>query len=553
MCTRCLILALSWGSTVAAAPAANPFDLQGLVDRAIARGDNPIVIPPGQYRVAPRNREHLRLDGLHDVTIDATGAELVCLETTRAITITGCRNLTLRGLTIDHDPLPFTQGRIVAVSDDKLIHEIELFDGYPPATEATNRKYEIFRPDTRTLRFGDYFTFSVKAVSPRRLRITKAEAYRRRPAPEEVGDIIAIDTRHAPGGSIPHAVFLSDSIDCTLEDVTLYSENVFGFFESECDGTVYRRCDVDRRPAETDLIPRGDLRIRSLNADAFHSKRAVRGPSYLSCRAQFQGDDCVAINGDYHLVTSADGAVLRVLGKGRGGVGLAPGDPVELVSYTGERLADAQVVAVEADGEPTDAERAWLSKQRMDARLKAKPGPAARVTLDRPVDLPCGSVIAAANRIGNGFRIVDGEYGYNRSRGLMIKAGQGEIRGNRIAGCWGEAIKLAPEWWWLEAGSGSDVSITGNTITACETFAIAVYAHGGNGTLAPPGAHRNITIVNNQVSGCPLPGIVVTSTNGLRLDENTVVPDGNRVVPAGDLRRCQITEPTPIALMNTEE
>ena len=41
--------------------------------------------------------------------------------------------MTVLGLTIDYDPLPFTQGRIVSLSEDKRVHEIELFDGYPTA------------------------------------------------------------------------------------------------------------------------------------------------------------------------------------------------------------------------------------------------------------------------------------------------------------------------------------------------------------------------------------------------------------------------------------
>jgi hypothetical protein len=61
----------------------------------------------------------------------------------------------VRGLTIDYDPLPFTQGRITSFAEEKGVHEIELFDDYPPASEAIPFKYEIYRPDTRTLRGGD--------------------------------------------------------------------------------------------------------------------------------------------------------------------------------------------------------------------------------------------------------------------------------------------------------------------------------------------------------------------------------------------------------------
>ena len=134
-------------------------DLQGFVDKAIQDGPQPIVIPPGRYRVTPRHRQHLVLQDLADVNIIADGVEMICTETTRALTISNCRNVTLRGLSIDYDPLPYTQGKIVKLSENNTVHDIELFDGYPRGNQVQDFKYEIFRPDTRTLRFGSYHDF----------------------------------------------------------------------------------------------------------------------------------------------------------------------------------------------------------------------------------------------------------------------------------------------------------------------------------------------------------------------------------------------------------
>ena len=145
-------------------PVGVSFDLQGYLDQATQESQTRIVIPPGRYRVTPRNRQHLLLHNLRDIEIIAEDVEMICTETTRAITITHCTNVTLRGLVIDYDPLPFTQGRITGFSADKTLHEIELFEGYPPAATARNFKYEIFRPDTRTLRC-DEGTSSASAVA----------------------------------------------------------------------------------------------------------------------------------------------------------------------------------------------------------------------------------------------------------------------------------------------------------------------------------------------------------------------------------------------------
>src|SRR3982751_5396909 len=104
-----------------AAPVGRPFDLQGFVDKAVQAGQKRIVIPPGKYRVTPHNREHLRLAGVHGGKIVAGNVELICTQTTRALSIDQCEGLTVRGLKIDYDPLPFTQGRITALSADKTV------------------------------------------------------------------------------------------------------------------------------------------------------------------------------------------------------------------------------------------------------------------------------------------------------------------------------------------------------------------------------------------------------------------------------------------------
>ena len=84
----------------------------------------------------------------------------------------------------------------------------------------------------------------------------------------------------------------------------------------------------------------------------------------------------------------AEGNRLRVLAKRS--CDLAVGDPVELVSYEGCRLPEAHVVHVEPDGQIQQAERDFLSKQKLHPPIKSGEmvSHAYRVTLDRPVSLP---------------------------------------------------------------------------------------------------------------------------------------------------------------------
>lgn len=509
--------------TVPLAPPGNgaDFDLQGFIDKAIAAGAKTVVVPPGRYRVTPVDRQHLVLRDLQDVTIIAEGVEMICTETTRALTISNCRNVTVRGLIIDYDPLPFTQGRITALSPDKKVHEVELLDGYPRADAARNFKYEIFASETRTLRCGDHYPSRVEAIDSSHIRIVNSNGA---DDPEQVGDTIAIGADYAPHGSIPHAVECAGSVNVRLESIELFASNCFGFLEYDCDGSTYYRCRIDRRSAANDPVKRAEPRIRSLDADAFHSKHAVKGPAYIECVARFMGDDAINICGDYHMVTACNGAALRVLAKG--GMNIAVGDPCELFAYDGRRLPDARAVRIEADGKINDAEKAFLLQQRMDEGLRTRwNADAYRVTMDREVSLPMGSLIASARRMGNGFLVQGCDFGHSRSRGILVKASDGKVIGNRLTENWGAAILVAPEYWWLESGSSNNVEIRGNTISGCRVTPIQVTAVGGDGLVtgrpAPAGAHSHIAIVGNTISDCPVPCIHVTSTDGLRVDGNT--------------------------------
>ena len=494
-------------------------DLQKRVDDAVKTGARRVVIPPGRYRVTPHDRQHLVLQNLSDFEIDADGVEMVCTQTTRAVTISRCTNLTVRGLTIDYDPLPFTQGSIVGLSADKSVQEVALDDGYPDAGTARSFKYEVFDPHTRRLRCESPDVAKVEPVGPRHLRVTVAHSHAN--DLERVGDGIAIGSEFAPDGSMPHAVYADRCAGLQLRAVTLYASNCFGFFETGCDGSVYDGCVIDRRDKDDPFAPRPP-RLRSLNADAYHSKFAIKGPHYERCVARFMGDDAVNICGNYHLVTNCHGAVLRVLAKDEI---FAVGDPVEVVQYDGTRLPDATVLKIEPDGKITAPEREWLGNQHMDQGLRTRWNPDGyRVTLDRPVDLPEGSVLAGTRQTGNGFEVVDCTFGCNRSRGILIKASDGRVTGNHLDGNWGPAILVSPEWWWLESGSAGNVTIANNTITDCKSIAIQVSAAGGNGRVAPAGAHRNIAIVENTITGCPSPNVAATSTDGLEVAGNHLTP-----------------------------
>jgi len=502
--------------------AAREFDLQGFLDSAIKAGSKQVKVPPGRYRVTPAEGTHLRFINLSDITIIADGVEMVCTQTMPALIFKNCRNVRLKGMTIDYDPLPFTEGRIVALAPDKSWVEFEILEGYPE--NQLKERVEIFDPATGELRreTGGWAA-EFQSLGKHRYRIAKPERYRfiEDWDTEQMGDIL-VTQNCFPNGAGGHAVNVMDCKGVKLEDITLYAASSFGFLEAGCDGSTYLRCKIDRRPPKQDPVKRGFPRMRSLNADAFHSVDAGKGPAIVECTAKFQGDDCVNIHGIYDLITSGSLNQLRIAVLRNPTI--KPGDPVEFLPYEGPRPPDAVVQKIESDAPMTEAETGFIQKlnllpQHKDRLLSGK-ATFFKLTLDRPVTLPVGSAICSGKHIGNGFLVKDCDFGYNRSRGILIKASQGQVIGNTISHGWMAAVLVSPEYWWLEAASSSDVVIRGNKIIGCRWAAIEINAPGGNGKPLPSGAHRNISITGNSITQSAWPNIHATSTDQLVIQDN---------------------------------
>jgi hypothetical protein len=511
-------------ASTTAASAAQDFDLQGFIQHELSAGKRSVIVPPGCYRVKPKHGRHLFFKDLADVAIIADGVQMICTETSRAMVFENCRNLHFRGLTIDYNPLAFTEGRITALPPDKSWVEFEIIPGYPDDT--LDQKIEIYDPATGELRRTDAgWANGVQTQGPHRYHITKHSGYRYRPEwdTEQVGDILVI-SNHFPASAGGHAIEASHCAGLKLEGVTLYTSPCFGFVEHACDGSTYLRCKIDRRPPADDPVRRGFPRMRSLVADAFHSVEARKGPAIIQCTAKFQGDDCVNIHGSYHFVTASGGRELRVVATGR--MTIEPGDPVEFLPFEGPRPPDAVAMKVDPDVPLNDAEKTFFKKINIlpdnKLRLLADQSHSFKVTLDRDVTLPMGSAICSGNRCGNDFVVKGCDFGYNRSRGILIKASRGQVVGNKITHGWMAAVLVAPEYWWSESASSSDVVIEGNVITGCRRAAIEIIAPGGNGKPLPAGAHHNISIVGNTISASAWPNIFVTSTVGLVIKNNRV-------------------------------
>ncbi|MCS2407474.1 LamG domain-containing protein [Bacteroides salyersiae] len=128
--------------------------LNTIIQKAITEKKNKVTIPPGTYRgKAP----FLNIKA-SDLEIIADGVTMVCETKVRALNFDQCKNITLRGLTIDYNPLTFTQGEIVEVGSGYV--DVKIHAGYP--VEAYSR-IDILDPKTRYRKRGSKFIWGATA------------------------------------------------------------------------------------------------------------------------------------------------------------------------------------------------------------------------------------------------------------------------------------------------------------------------------------------------------------------------------------------------------
>lgn len=522
------------------------FDLQGFIDGELARGNKNITIPPGVYRVTPQDKAHLSFSGLTDVTLRAEGVEMICTQTTRAITINKCRNLTISGLTIDYDPLCFTQGRITRLSDDKKMVEFRLDDNYP---DGLVERIEIFNPQTLTLRRRTHYGWGqFEKTADRTYTVSKGENYVYNPAidTEQVGDILVTNNEYAPDGSAPHAIYSNACTGLRLEDIMLYSGNCFGYFETNGTKNNYIRCRIDRREQKSDHYERAK-RIRSNDADAFHSKFAYVGPQLIGCSARFQGDDGINICGKYYFSVGAKGNKISLVVPDA--CDLKIGNRLEILTFDGKRLPVATIVSIEEAGTITPGQIAEIAKIKQNENnkraLTRSSNKIMELTIDRSVDFGLGAVVGDRERIGSGFLIQDCNFSYNRSRGILIKASDGVITGNTLEENWMSSVLISPEAWWLESGSSDHVVVRNNTfIRNKSSRTVNVTGEGFDGNIPQAGLHNDLIITGNRFVECPLPVLYVASTQGGEVLDNEVV---SPIVLSGE------TANDPLVLINCKK
>ncbi|MFR0772351.1 MAG: hypothetical protein ACLSH3_00425 [Alistipes finegoldii] len=176
------------------AAAQNYPDLYEILDRQ--KGQSLVEIPKGTYTLDVRNNGPYKFHNLTDVHINGNGSTVICSNQEQAFSFYNCVRVELRDLTIDYDPLCFTQGEITAVAEDGSWFDVRIDKGYPVTGLAANR-VQFYDPQTRLLKRNSITTYTsnyseLKQLGHNLFRAVKNGTWS---AGEQVGDLVVMDVK----------------------------------------------------------------------------------------------------------------------------------------------------------------------------------------------------------------------------------------------------------------------------------------------------------------------------------------------------------------------
>ena len=460
-------------------------NLANMIQVAINNNEPQVIIPPGIYRgKAP----FLTIKNVTDLEIIADDVTMLCETRIRALQIENCKNLKLKGLTIDYNPMTFTQGDIVAIGSNYV--DVEIHAGYP--VEPYSR-IDIIDPATRYRKRGSKFVWGATAQlqGERVVRVFQPDL----PPVAAIGDMATMSTGPEGMYGAPHALVIENCLGgIVLEDVTIHSAPGFGIFEHKGKGgTHLKNCRIIPGPK-----PDGATEDRLLSAswDAIQHSLTNIGPLVENCTVKDAGDDSWSVTWDGSFVIQS-----------------ALNDRITVDESMSEVLQSGDTLRTSLHSD--------------FAVIDRKLG--TTILLDRNCPWNAGTRIYSPNRRCENFILRNNHF---RSSGrILVKASNGLIENNIIEdGHCGVVVNSEDAITAIE-----NLTIRNNTISGSGHFMPAAWtnqagsvsvASGSNNTIDPVGRFENIIIENNTFSDVTGVNIVVTSSKNIKIKGNRFYKTG---------------------------
>lgn len=504
-------------------------DLQTQIDQTIADGETTLTLEPGCYKVPTT----IKVQNVDRFTLDGNGAKLLMPPKGELLAFFGVKDITVKNLTVDCDPLPFTQGTITKVSDDFREFEYEVHPGYPTLdgfmkTHKRIGSSGIFVFDPKTLRWRqnvpDLYTRDSTMITPTKGRFKFnhiMEGYRN----IKIGDYVAFKNMQG------NAFLFKGCGNITMEDVTVNTGPGAGFLMRTCYGAVkMARCKIERgsKPAGAT-----HERLLSTVADGFNLAYSRKGVVMEDCEFSNMGDDSVNLHGTFMEIGEVENEKSIIIARQWSDEPMhqmRAGDLIRILDGKSfGMIAEAKLVKMATITPPAKLDAELRKKWKMPENGKIF---YRRFVLDQPVKAEAGNKVEIPAIACPNFVFRNNYFHDHRARGLRLGASHGIIEGNRFERIKSTPISLGPHAIHSEGGWVRDITVRNNTITescfdertinegAPNAAAIVVQHFLHDKNIPYVKENKDIRIIDNTIDNVGGAGILATSVDGIKIEGN---------------------------------
>jgi hypothetical protein len=477
----------------------------------------------------------LAFKDLHGFELNGNGAQLINTTRGSALTISGCSRVTVRDLTVDYDPLPFTQGTIAAFDKAALQITVKVDAGYPDdaafLASVTDGFFKVMDRRTKALKPGarDFLQpAKVERISPGLIKVHlrwSANDCFPSQLPVVVGDTVTIANGYA------HAIVVDGSAATSFIDLKLLASPGMGILENGGAGSMLlQKVSIVPGPR-----PKGAVtdRLISTNSDGSHFITVERGPTMEDCSFANTSDDAVNVHGFYYYVVDKP-SPRRFLLTPKWDIGLAAGDQIESCEHaTFRSLGRTKIEQFTKRHAPKLKGKIapiWKNKSPT-----TQPDLIYDVVLQQDLPLKVGDSVTSLSRIGAGAAIR--RCSFHACGRVLVKAPNAVVEDCQFTYSSGNALQAGSDiGFWSESGFAENLVLRNNRFTHSITGANELT--GGSGALGtiyvgmsfPEGAkgfqnnfqNRNVTIEGNHIDDSYIYAIFVSNADGLKIIGNSI-------------------------------
>ena len=400
---------------------------------ALSASGGTLVFPHGRYRFAPTAGSAMLLEHANGIEIDGDGSTLLFSGAMNSFQFTGCSDISVHDLSVDWDPLPFTQGTVAASSERWF--EVNIDPGHlvpadQPIAAFGNYDREHAVPAAN---FVDAYgaVDKVVAAGPRRVRL---QLNRSMSLPVGAAAVLRLPMSHA-------VAVLASCRSVNFSRVHIYASPGAGIV-----GTCCRDMNLDTVEI---AMPAGSGRLMSTCADAMHFNGASGTLAISHCRFHGMGDDAININAPFwKVVRRIDPRTIQVQAHGDVPV------PAASLPVAGDRIQFVSGKDLGEIGQATVSSVANVGSSTQLQFAETVPAGTESDTLVADLNQSPRATVSNCDFLGN------------RARGVVAHRDI-EIADCRFSRCSMAGVLIAPDSIWMEGPTTRNVNIRKNQFDGC--------------------------------------------------------------------------------------